>query len=122
MDIPLNVEVHCPDGRCGRSTYIIINPTTEQVTERVSERERRCDVPVVHLAPAQFLAQRTLEDSDGQPVNVVDCHRKEEQRADHPAEIASGRTGGDGIVRAAHCVGILGVGWREVNIALCKLG
>jgi sporulation protein YlmC with PRC-barrel domain len=35
MDIPLNVDVHCPDGRCGRSTHIIINPATEQVTHLV---------------------------------------------------------------------------------------
>ncbi len=35
MDIPLNVDVHCPDGRCGRSTHIIINPTTEKVTHLV---------------------------------------------------------------------------------------
>lgn len=35
MDIPLNVDVHCVDGRCGRSTHIILNPTTEQVTHLV---------------------------------------------------------------------------------------
>ena len=35
MDIPLNVDVHCPDGRCGRSTYVIVNPTTEQLTHVV---------------------------------------------------------------------------------------
>jgi hypothetical protein len=35
MDLPLNVDVHCLDGRCGRSTYVIINPATDQVTHLV---------------------------------------------------------------------------------------
>ncbi len=35
MNLPLNVDVHCVDGRCGRSTHIILNPTTEQVTHLV---------------------------------------------------------------------------------------
>lgn len=39
MDIPLNVDVHCPDGRCGRSTHIIINPATEQVTHLVVKEQ-----------------------------------------------------------------------------------
>jgi len=39
MDIPLNVDVHCSDGRSGRSTHIIINPTTEQVTHVVIQEQ-----------------------------------------------------------------------------------
>lgn len=35
MDIRLNVDVHCTDGRCGRSTYIILNPITERLTHLV---------------------------------------------------------------------------------------
>ena len=35
MEIPLNVEVHCTDGRCGRSTHIILNPVSEQVSHLV---------------------------------------------------------------------------------------
>lgn len=35
MDIRLNVDVHCKDGRCGRSTYIILNPITERLTHLV---------------------------------------------------------------------------------------
>ena len=35
MEIPLNGDVHCPDGRCGRSTYVIMNPTTEKLTHLV---------------------------------------------------------------------------------------
>jgi sporulation protein YlmC with PRC-barrel domain len=39
MDIPLNVDVHCSDGRCGRSTHIIVNPATEQVTHLVVKEQ-----------------------------------------------------------------------------------
>jgi sporulation protein YlmC with PRC-barrel domain len=54
MDLSLNVDVHCLDGRCGRSTYIIINPATDQVTHLIvreqwpSRTERM--VPVEKIA------------------------------------------------------------------------
>lgn len=35
MDIPVNADVYCSDHRCGRSTYIIVNPTIKQVTHLV---------------------------------------------------------------------------------------
>lgn len=35
MDIPIGVEVHCTDGLCGRSTYVIIDPASERVTHVV---------------------------------------------------------------------------------------
>lgn len=51
MEVPLNVEVHCTDGRCGRSSYVILNPVTEQIThivvrERQPSRAERL-VPVI---------------------------------------------------------------------------
>lgn len=39
MDIRLNVDVHCTDGRCGRSTYIILNPITERLTHLVVKEQ-----------------------------------------------------------------------------------
>ena len=39
MDIPLNAEVHCVDGVCGRSTYVVVNPVNEQVTHLVVREE-----------------------------------------------------------------------------------
>ena len=39
MDIPLNAEVHCADGVCGRSTYVVVNPVNEQVTHVVVREE-----------------------------------------------------------------------------------
>jgi sporulation protein YlmC with PRC-barrel domain len=35
MDIPINAQVRCVDGDCGQSTYVVINPTTDQVTHLV---------------------------------------------------------------------------------------
>ena len=40
MDIPIDAEVECADGPCGRSTYIILRPANEEVTHIVvRERE-----------------------------------------------------------------------------------
>ncbi len=35
MDIPLDVEVYCSDGPCGRSTAVVLNPTSREVTHFV---------------------------------------------------------------------------------------
>jgi len=40
MKFPLNVDVHCTDGLCGRSTHIILNPVTEQVSHIVVKEEQ----------------------------------------------------------------------------------
>jgi sporulation protein YlmC with PRC-barrel domain len=40
MDIPVNADVICTDGPCGRSTYVIMNPTTWQVTHVVVKEKR----------------------------------------------------------------------------------
>lgn len=40
MDIPVHAEVQCADGPCGRSTYIILNPTTDQLTHLVVKHEQ----------------------------------------------------------------------------------
>jgi hypothetical protein len=35
MEIPLNTQVECTDGVCGRSVYVLINPVVDQVTHLV---------------------------------------------------------------------------------------
>jgi len=35
MDIPINAEVRCADGPCGRTTRVIINPALREVTHLV---------------------------------------------------------------------------------------
>ena len=37
MDIPLNAEVFCTDGPCGKSNSVIVNPITDQVTHFVTK-------------------------------------------------------------------------------------
>ena len=35
MDIPVNAQVECTDGLCGRSTYVVFNPITDRLTHVV---------------------------------------------------------------------------------------
>jgi hypothetical protein len=35
MEIPLQAQVECTDGVCGRSVYVLINPVAEKVTHLV---------------------------------------------------------------------------------------
>jgi sporulation protein YlmC with PRC-barrel domain len=35
MDIPIDVEVFCTDGKCGRSTGVVLKPNTEEVTHLI---------------------------------------------------------------------------------------
>jgi sporulation protein YlmC with PRC-barrel domain len=39
MDIAVDAEVHCADGLCGRSTYVVLDPISEKVTHIVVARE-----------------------------------------------------------------------------------
>jgi sporulation protein YlmC with PRC-barrel domain len=38
MDIPIDAEVFCTDGLCGRSTYVVLNPKTKAVTDLVVKK------------------------------------------------------------------------------------
>ena len=40
MDIPMNADVRCADGLCGRSTYVVLKPKTEEVTHLVVKEKR----------------------------------------------------------------------------------
>ena len=59
MKLPLNVDVHCTDGRCGRSTYIIYNPATETVTHLVV-KELKSPQPE-RLVPVSWIKETTPE-------------------------------------------------------------
>ncbi|MFC2036421.1 PRC-barrel domain-containing protein [Chloroflexota bacterium] len=54
MELPLDAEVHCTDGRCGRSTHVVLNPATEKITHIVVKEKRPSRVermvPVVLVA------------------------------------------------------------------------
>lgn len=57
MDIPLNADVQCADGPCGRSTYIIVNPVTQRVTHMVVEGQRFPHTE--HLVPLELVIEST---------------------------------------------------------------
>jgi len=57
MEIPLNAEVHCADGVCGRSTYVIVNPVNEEVTHVVVREEWFPHAE--HLVPLDLVVEST---------------------------------------------------------------
>ena len=59
MHIPLNVVVHAKDGRCGRSTHIIYNPTSEKLTHIVI-RERQPS-RIERLVPIKLIEHTAAE-------------------------------------------------------------
>jgi sporulation protein YlmC with PRC-barrel domain len=69
MEFPLNAEVHCTDGHCGRSTHVILNPTSGRITHIVV-RERQ-PPRVERLVPVVLVAKTATE------VVVLNCTREE---------------------------------------------
>ena len=60
MEIPLQAQVECTDGVCGRSEYVLINPITDQVTHLVV---REAAYPnTEYLVPVDF-ATTTIADT-----------------------------------------------------------
>jgi|SRR3989304_214919 len=52
MEIPLNAQVECTDGVCGRSVYVLIDPVIDQVTDlavRGGTRVKATDGYVGHV-------------------------------------------------------------------------
>jgi sporulation protein YlmC with PRC-barrel domain len=57
MDIPINAEVYCADGLCGHSTYIVLNPTNEEITHFVL---RELQFPKIErLVPIHLIIRST---------------------------------------------------------------
>lgn len=68
MEFPLNVEVHCSDGHCGRSTHIILNPVTEQVTHIVVQSKA---TGIERLVSVRLVASTAAE------VMLLSCTKEE---------------------------------------------
>jgi sporulation protein YlmC with PRC-barrel domain len=57
MDIPINVDVQCADGLCGRLTYVVIHPLTQRVTHLVV---REAETPhTERVVPVALVAETT---------------------------------------------------------------
>lgn len=69
MDFPLNADVHCSDGLCGRSTHIILNPVSEQVSHLVVKEKNPGGIE--RLVPVMLVAKTANE------VILLNCTREE---------------------------------------------
>lgn len=57
MDIPINATVYCLDGICGKSTVVILDPTTEKITHVVVKE--RGFPNLEHLVPVNRIKAST---------------------------------------------------------------
>jgi sporulation protein YlmC with PRC-barrel domain len=60
MEIPLQAQVECTDGVCGRSVYVLINPVIEQVTHLVVSETSSPNTE--YIVPVAFVSQ-TIADT-----------------------------------------------------------
>jgi sporulation protein YlmC with PRC-barrel domain len=60
MEIPLNAQVECTDGVCGRSVYVLINPVIDQVTHLVVKENSSPKTD--YIVPVDFVAE-TIADT-----------------------------------------------------------
>lgn len=69
MKFPLNADVHCSDGLCGRSSHVILNPATEQITHIVVKEKQPSRVE--RLVPVVLVGQTAAQ------VILLNCTLKE---------------------------------------------
>jgi sporulation protein YlmC with PRC-barrel domain len=55
MNIPLNAQVYCTDGKAGRTQAILLNPVTDQVTHVVVES--RGLLGIEHMVPIELVTE-----------------------------------------------------------------
>jgi hypothetical protein len=60
VEIPLNAQVECTDGVCGRSVYVLINPVIDQVTHLVVKQDSSPNTE--YIVPVDFVAE-TIPDT-----------------------------------------------------------
>ncbi len=60
MEIPLQAQVECTDGVCGRSEYVLINPVIDQVSHLVVMEDASPNTE--YIVPVDFVAE-TIADT-----------------------------------------------------------
>lgn len=60
MDIPMNADVSCTDGSCGKSIMVIYNPTTQEITHIVMKEKHH---PYTERLVSEKLIESTTPDS-----------------------------------------------------------
>jgi hypothetical protein len=73
MEIPLNVQVSCVDGICGRSVCVLINPVFEQVTHLVV---REASSLTEYIVPVEVVSE-TIADTI-----LLSCSKAELEKMD----------------------------------------
>jgi sporulation protein YlmC with PRC-barrel domain len=58
MEIPLNVQVECSDGVCGRSAFVLIDPVADQVTHLVVKEDAS---NTEYIVPVDFVAETVAD-------------------------------------------------------------
>ena len=59
MEIPLQAQVECTDGVCGRSVYVVINPVVDQVTHLVVKEDASPNAE--YMVPVDFVTDTTAD-------------------------------------------------------------
>jgi hypothetical protein len=59
MEIPLNAQVECTDGVCGRSAFVLINPVIDQVTHLVVKEDLSPNTE--YIVPVDFVAETIVD-------------------------------------------------------------
>ncbi|MGD0750942.1 MAG: PRC-barrel domain-containing protein [Anaerolineales bacterium] len=54
MEIPVQAQVECKDGLCGRSIYVLINPVTDQVTHLVVKEDGS---DTEYIVPVEYVTE-----------------------------------------------------------------
>lgn len=67
MDIPLDVDVFCTNGKCGRSTAVILNPVSQEVTHIV--------VATPEMLHSEYEVPITLIEESGRDGIQLRCRR-----------------------------------------------
>jgi sporulation protein YlmC with PRC-barrel domain len=55
MEIPLNAQVECTDGICGRSEYVLIDPLTDDVTHLVVKQDSSPNTE--YIVPVKLISE-----------------------------------------------------------------
>jgi len=59
MEIPLNAQVECLDGICGRSVYVLIDPVVDQVTHLVVKMGSSPNTE--YIVPVDFITETIVD-------------------------------------------------------------
>lgn len=59
MEIPLNAQVECTDGVCGRSAYVLIDPVIDQVTYMVVKMDESPNNE--YIVPVDFISETIVD-------------------------------------------------------------